>query len=65
MDHAGAVVSRAEFEANLAAKLASAVFLEDLRVLVSPEVGYDPTRAAKVVKDELLARLPGEPWKGE
>ncbi|MCK6531448.1 MAG: nucleotidyl transferase AbiEii/AbiGii toxin family protein [Polyangiaceae bacterium] len=64
MDHAGAVVSRAEFEANLAAKLASAVFLEDLRVLVSPEVGYDPTRAAKVVKDELLARLPGEPWKG-
>ena len=64
MDHDGAVVSRAEFEANLAAKLASTAFLQDLRLLVSPEVGYDPARAAQVVKDELIAKLPGLPWKG-
>jgi len=64
MDHDGATVSRAEFEANLAAKLASAVFLEDLRLLVPAEVEYDPAKAARVVKDELIAKLPGEPWKG-
>ena len=64
MDHDGATVSRAEFEANLAAKLASAVFLEDLRLLIPPEVEYDPAKAAEVVKDELITRLPGEPWKG-
>jgi predicted nucleotidyltransferase component of viral defense system len=64
MDHDGAAVSRAEFEANLAAKLASAVFLEDLRLLIPPEVEHDPAKAAQVVKDELIARLPGEPWKG-
>jgi predicted nucleotidyltransferase component of viral defense system len=64
MHHDGAVVSRAEFEANLAAKLASAVFLEDLRLLVPPEVGYDPVEAARVIKEQLIAKLPGEPWKG-
>lgn len=64
MDHDGAVVSRAEFEANLAAKLASATFLEDLRLLVPPEAEYDPVKAAEVVKDELIAKLPGELWKG-
>ena len=64
MDHDGAAVSRAEFEANLAAKLGSAVFLEDLRPLIPPEVEYDPAKAAEVVKDELITRLPGEQWKG-
>lgn len=64
MEHDGVAVSRAEFEANLAAKLASAVFLEDLRLLVPPEVEYDPAKAAAVVKNELIAKLPGEPWKG-
>lgn len=64
VQHDGVAVSRAEFEANLATKLASAVFLEDLRLLVPPEVEYDPTLAAQVVQAELVARLPGEPWKG-
>jgi predicted nucleotidyltransferase component of viral defense system len=62
--HDGGAVSRAEFEANLAAKLASRVFLEDLRLLVPADVDYNPATAAQIVKDELLARLPGEPWKG-
>jgi predicted nucleotidyltransferase component of viral defense system len=64
LDHDGTVVSRAEFEANLSAKLASPVFLEDLRLLVPPEVQYDPSKAAQLVKDELIAKLPGELWKG-
>jgi predicted nucleotidyltransferase component of viral defense system len=64
MAHDDATVSRAEFEANLAAKLASAVFLEDLRLLLPAEVEYDPAKAARVVKDELIVMLPGAPWKG-
>lgn len=64
MDHDGVIVSRAEFEANLAAKLASALFLEDLRLLLAADVEYDPAKAAQVVKEELIAKLPGEPWKG-
>lgn len=64
MEHGGAAVSRAELEANLDAKLASAVFHDDLRLLIPAEVEYDPLKAAEVVKDKLIAKLPGEPWKG-
>lgn len=64
MDHDGATVSRAEFEANMAAKLKSNVFLEDIRLLILVDVVYDPVTAAKIVQDELIAKLPGEPWKG-
>ncbi len=64
MEHEGAAVSRAEFEANLVGKLGSEVFLEDLRLLVPADLLYDPKVAAAVVQDELLAKLPGEPWRG-
>ena len=59
-----ATVSRAEFEANMAAKLTSDVFLEDIRPLIPAEVAYDPVTAAAIVQRELIAKLPGEPWKG-
>ncbi len=64
MDHDGATVSRAEFEANLAAKLKSDVFLEDIQLLIPADVVYDPVTGAEIVQDELIARLPGDPWKG-
>ncbi len=64
MDHDAATVSRAEFEANLAAKLKSDVFLEDIQLLIPRDVDYDPTAAAEIVRDGLIARLPGEPCKG-
>lgn len=64
MAHDGVAVSRAEYEANLSAKLASAAFLEDIRLLIPADVAYDPTTAAQRVKDELISKLPGEPWKG-
>jgi predicted nucleotidyltransferase component of viral defense system len=64
MDHDAATVSRAEFEANLAAKLLSNVFLEDIQLLIPADVEYDPMAAAEIVRDELIAKLPGEPWKG-
>lgn len=64
MQHDGTADSRTEFEANLAAKLASTDFLEDLRLLVPADVEYDPSRACRIVMDALVARLPGEAWKG-
>jgi predicted nucleotidyltransferase component of viral defense system len=64
IEHDGTSVSRAEFEANLAAKLGSDAFLEDTRLLIPADVQYSPAEAAGLVQDELIARLPGEPWKG-
>jgi len=64
MKHDGAAVSRAEYEANFLNKLRDPVFLEDIKLLVMSEVEYETANAAKAVHRELIARLPGEPWKG-
>jgi predicted nucleotidyltransferase component of viral defense system len=64
MEYEGTTVSRAEFEANLAAKLTSKAFLDDIRPLIPADADYRPEVAAAVVMGELVARLPGEPWKG-
>jgi predicted nucleotidyltransferase component of viral defense system len=64
MDHGSLTVSRAEFEANLVAKLATVAFREDVRPLVAADVDYDPAEAAELVFTELVSRLPGDPWKG-
>jgi len=64
MEHDGATISRAEFEANLAAKLESNVFLDDIGPLIPADLDYDPTLAADIVREELISKLPGEPWKG-
>jgi hypothetical protein len=64
----GARISRAEFEANLAEKLADPVFHADVAPLLAlnpaTEVQFDVVRAAESVHDLFLGRLPGEPWKG-
>lgn len=65
MDHDGLTVSRAEFEANLAAKLRTAAFREEVRPLLSADVTYDPVAASELVHGELISKLPGEPWKGQ
>lgn len=64
MQHDGASVSRAEFEASLAGKLVSSAFLEDVLPLIPSDIPYDPMAAATFVQEELVARLPGDPWKG-
>lgn len=64
MERDDAAVSRAEFEANLAGKTSDDVFLEDLQLLLPMGVDYDPISAAAEVREELLTKLPGKPWKG-
>lgn len=57
-------VSRAEYEANLAAKVEDRRFLRDTAPLLAPGVAYDPVEAYTAVMDVLVTRLPGSSWKG-
>jgi len=49
--------SRAVFEKNLAAKVDSRAFNDDLRPLLAPAVRYDVPAAARAVSEQLLALL--------
>lgn len=64
MAHGGHQATRAQFEANLHAKLHDPLFTADLTPLLAPGLGWDIEAAGRYVRDELLSRLPGEPWKG-
>ena len=64
MEHVGAAVSRAQFEANLAAKVRDRAFIEDTAPLLASGFAWDFEAAAKIVAERLVARLPGDPWKG-
>ena len=57
-------MSQAEFERNLAGKLEDLEFIEDVLPLMGPDVEYDASRAAVLVQERLVSRLPGDPWKG-
>lgn len=63
MREGGHRVSRAMFEENLQKKLSDPLFRADLTALLRPGLGWDPDRAGEVVMAQLLARLPGEPWR--
>jgi predicted nucleotidyltransferase component of viral defense system len=59
-------VSRAEFEANLAAKRVDGTFLTDVPPLLArAAAGWDGERGLDRVLRTFVARLPGEPWAGE
>ncbi|MBM4321897.1 MAG: nucleotidyl transferase AbiEii/AbiGii toxin family protein, partial [Deltaproteobacteria bacterium] len=64
MEDSGGRVSRAQLEANLAAKAGDVVFRGDVTPLLSPDVAWDIDAALRVVTKRLVAKLPGEPWKG-
>jgi predicted nucleotidyltransferase component of viral defense system len=64
MDHGGTPVSRAEFEANLAGKLKSRQFLEDITPLLPRDATYNVAAADAYVREHLIAKLRGDPWKG-
>lgn len=58
LDLEGLRVSRAEYEANLEAKMQDADFLADVKPLVSDAGGYDASDAARLVREDFVARLP-------
>ncbi len=66
MEYLETKVSRAEFEKNLLQKKTLSSFAEDIIPLLA--VGNDQhnfEEDCKLVMEQLISRLPGEPWKGE
>jgi len=61
----GEAISRAMFEANLISKFKDRRFHDDLAPLLPADSDYDPDAAVQLVLEELVSRLPGEPWQGE
>jgi predicted nucleotidyltransferase component of viral defense system len=64
MAFSGTRVTRAQFEANMAGKMADATFLGDVAALLRTGLNYDPDAAWARVRDDIITKLPGEPWKG-
>lgn len=64
MRHEERKITRAEFEKNLHAKAADAVFLNDLPPLLAEGIVYDPAAAIQQIQEVFVQRLPGKPWKG-
>jgi predicted nucleotidyltransferase component of viral defense system len=58
-------ISRARFEANLHAKRDDAAFLNDVGPLLTQDTDYDAKAAFSIVLDQLVSRLPGDPWRGD
>ena len=65
MTEGGHDVTRALFEANLHEKAGRHDFRGDMDALLRPGLTWDFDAALKVVLEEIVARLPGEPWKGD
>ena len=65
MKEEGHSVSRAQFEANLADKRAQPDFRDDVAPLLRSGFAWNFDAALDEVLRWVIARLPGEPWKGE
>lgn len=59
------VASRAQIEENLAAKRNDPRFKSDIEPLLRSSTDWDLDTAMDAVLDSLVARLPGDAWKGE
>lgn len=64
MEKNGDHVTRALFERNLASKLRDPQFRADIEPLLSHDCHWDIDQAARHVSEQLVALLPGMPWKG-
>lgn len=64
MEADGTRITRAMFEQNLAAKKTDASFMADMTPLLAHGQTWRFDDAYSRVWNELVARLPGEPWKG-
>lgn len=65
MAEGGHRVTRALFEANLWEKSARKDFRRDLDALLRHDLSWDFDEALKLVLVEIIAKLPGDPWKRE
>ncbi|MCX5812536.1 MAG: nucleotidyl transferase AbiEii/AbiGii toxin family protein [Proteobacteria bacterium] len=65
MEHEGHKVSRAEFEQNLLEKLNDPNFVEDIKLLLIADTGYDLHKAADFFMNRLAPLIQGEPWQGK
>jgi len=65
MAEEGRSVTRAQFEANLAEKRKQPDFRDDVGTLLRPGFSWDFDAAIDTVGENLVALLPGDPWKGE
>lgn len=57
-------ITRALFEENLASKIQLPAFTDDIPRLLPPGVTFDIAAGAERVQRELIALVPGDPWKG-
>ncbi len=65
MKFGGTPVTRAQFEANMAAKITDAPFLSDVSPILRTGVDHNPVEAWSRVHSALVSRLSGDPWKGD
>lgn len=65
MQRTGREITRAVFEEDLAGKLHLPALTEDVPVLLPPGANFDIATGAARVEGELIALLPGHPWKGK
>ncbi len=64
MAEGGHTVTRAQFEANMHQKSADADFRDDIETLLHPDIPWDFDEAMWLVLNDVIALLPGEPWRG-
>jgi hypothetical protein len=63
MESEGAKVTRAMFEQNLTVKQTDPIFTADMTPLLAYGQPWDFESAFNRVWNELIALLPGDPWK--
>jgi predicted nucleotidyltransferase component of viral defense system len=64
LEHEGKRITRAEFEKNLDGKMQNENFKEDVKPLLVEGTEYNAEKACSLVLDNLVSKLPGDPWKG-
>ncbi len=64
MKYEGQPLTRAQVEQNLSVKWHDSQFYADVGPLLAEDVSWDPEAGLPLVQNELVARLPGQPWRG-
>ncbi len=65
MKRGGDNITRALFERNMQNKLRDPGFGPDVDFLLAPGYLWNLEKSARIVSEQLISLLPGDPWKGE